>query len=368
MTSELFIITPEISPGRGGLADHTAALLRQWHLTRPVTLVTAEPQRLAGSPWNVRQLGSDYRGILDQLPIANGTLFVQYSAYGFDRLGYPRDLLRALVDWRKCGAGRLVVMFHEIWTIWPITNKNFAVQFLHRRGLKRLLNVCDAVFTTTASQAEHLNNLCPAASVQVLPVGSNIARVDAGQIPRERGCAALFGLLPTRVRALEVMQRSLAMLAEAGRLSKIVTVGQGTDMAAQAEERGLLQNLNLSGGFLQHGPQSEQSCSEILSSASFGIFGQNELSCTKSGSFMACAAHELRIIARFADSAKPPPACWLVSPDELLGDIGDDELDRRAQCLCIWQKENSSWVVIARQIGQALRIGTLIEAEQAITR
>jgi len=358
VTSELVIITPEISPERGGVADHTAALLREWHLARPVTVFTPESCSAVESLMNVKPLGSGYRDILDQLPTVNGTVFVQYSAYGFDRLGYPRDLIRALVDWRRRGSGRLVVMFHEIWAIWRITNKNFAVQYFHRRALRRLLNVCDAVFTTTASQADHLNQVCPAASVQVLPVGSNIRRIEGAKISRQRGCAALFGLLPTRVRALKEMQRSLAALAERGSIAKIVTLGQGTDARAEADERDLLQHLNLQEGFVQHGAQSEKSCSEILSSATFGIFGQNELSCTKSGSFMAYAAHELRVIAEFAGSSKPPPVCWLVSPAELLGGIDHDELHRRAQCLCIWQKENFSWTVIARQIGHALRIET----------
>jgi hypothetical protein len=282
-------------------------------------------------PWKVQQLGPNFRGILDQLPAISGTVFVQYSAYGFNRLGYPRDLLRALIHWRRRGGGRLVAMFHEIWTIWP--------------------------FTSTASQAEHLNQLCSTASVQVLPVGSNIARFEAGPIARQPGCAALFGLLPTRVRALKAMKKSLAKLAEAGRISKILTLGQGTDSDANSVERDLLQKLNLPDGFVQHGAQSEKSCSEILSSAGFGIFGQNELSCTKSGSFMAYAAHELKVIAEFADSAKPPPVAWLVSPAELLEGIPETELNRRAKCLCMWQKENSSWDVIARKIGHALGMG-----------
>jgi hypothetical protein len=354
VTSEFVIITPEISRGSGGLADHTAALLRRWQPAGPVTVIAAESAASGESSWNVKQLGSDYRGILDQLPAVDGTIFVQYSAYGFNRLGYPRDLLRALTDWRTRTTGRLVVMFHEIWTMWPITNQNFVVQYLHRRALKRLLGICDAAFTSTASQAAHLNKLCPAASVQVLPVGSNIARVEARGVLRQPGCAVLFGLLPTRVRALTTLKMSLSRLAGAGRISKIVTLGQGTDPDANLVERNLLEELNLTDGFVQHGAQAEKACSEILSSAAFGIFGQNELSCTKSGTFMAYAAHELKVIAEFADSAKPPPVAWLVSPAELLDDVPDTELDRRAECLCIWQKENSSWDVIARKIGQAL--------------
>ena len=72
-------------------------------------------------------------------PPGGGKILLQYSAYGFDRLGYPRDLIRALLEWKEHAGGRLVVMFHEIWTFWPLLNKNFFLQWLHRRAIRRLL-------------------------------------------------------------------------------------------------------------------------------------------------------------------------------------------------------------------------------------
>lgn len=282
-------------------------------------------------------------------------MFVQYSAYGFNRFGYPRDLIRALMQWKGRPGRQLVVMFHEIWTFWPLTNKNFIVQQLHRRALRQLIRVCDSVFTTTASQAEHLRSLNNA-SVHVVPAGSNVPRQTAAAATRTQKWAALFGLQNSRLHALDNMRKSLAALSEANLVTRIICLGSGTDPKLVHREREILSRLNLSEGFAQHGTLDAEDVSEVLSSVAFGLFGQHELSCTKSGSFMAYAAHGLSVLADFANPSKPPPVCWLVAPDELLSGLDSRELQRRAECLRMWQEENCSWKVIANKIGSVLGI------------
>src|SRR4051812_253715 len=122
MASDLVIITPELSAGSGGVADHTRALLRYWS-HGPVNLVLTANSVTANDsvPAEVIQLAKTASSILEQLPANNGKVFVQYSAYGFNRLGYPRELINALITWKKRTGGRLVAMFHEIWTFWPFT-------------------------------------------------------------------------------------------------------------------------------------------------------------------------------------------------------------------------------------------------------
>ena len=358
MTAELVIITPEIIPGSGGVADHTVALLRQWQWIE-ITVLAASPGRFStDSAANVKPLAKTQADIISQLPSDGGKLFVQYSAYGYDRFGYPRELIRALIEWKRRTAGHLVVMFHEIWSFWSFTNKNFLIQQLHRRALKRLLRVCDIVFTSTASQSEHLRRLCQHVSVQVLPVGSNIRPNQLGKVAREPGCAVLFGLQLSRFRALENMRDSLAVLANSGRITRIIALGQSSNAEASARERELLSDLKLSNGFDQQNAASEEAVSRTLATAEFGLFGQNALSCTKSGSFMAYAAHQLNVLADFANPSAPPPVCWLVAPAELLNAVDKSELDRRAECLRMWQEQNCSWDVIGTKLGRALAIET----------
>jgi len=249
-------------------------------------------------------------------------------------------------------------------TFWPVTNQNFFVQFLHRRAIKSLLKSADKVFTSTESQAEHLRALSSPNPIRVLPVGSNIRRnedvdlvrhgTDSLWRARVPGCAVIFGLQRARLRGLRKMRSSLSSLAAAGYITKIISIGAGSDSNLDNEERSLLKALQLKEGFEQLGPRPEREISELLFAASFGIFAHDELSLTKSGTFMAYAAHELNVLADFADKSKPAPICWLVAPRELQQEDLNSEWKSRAESLRAWQKENSSWELIARTFADAL--------------
>ena len=173
---DLVVITPEIKTGAGGVGDYTLRLLQSLALRNDITALVPPSGMPLAPPAGVRleALSSSRSQIVEQLPKAGGKVLLQYSAYGFNRFGYPRPLLHALVDWKRKHAGRLVAVFHEIWTFWPITNKNFFVQRFHRNAIKHLVAAADTVFTSTRSQQNHLQKLTNTNSIGVLPVGSNI--------------------------------------------------------------------------------------------------------------------------------------------------------------------------------------------------
>lgn len=358
VSDEIVTITPELTAGRGGVGDYITRLLE--HL-RPMgdlrLLVPSMGLSGARTQYRVDELAATSGAILKQLPAVGGQVLVQYSAYGFDRFGYPRVLIRALIDWKKRTSGRLVMMFHEIWTFWPMTNKNFLVQLFHRRAIKQLLGHADVVFTSTASQAEHLRRLFPDVVVHVLPVGPNIRPgEDAANLLRKPHSAVLFGLQPTRVRALRRMESSLGALAKGKQITKIISLGADSDSELDREEHRLLSGLPLADGFEQRGLQPEAAISDALSASSFGIFGQDELSHGKSSAFMAYAAHGLNVVADFANTSKPEPICWLVAPHELLEGISAAELAERAERLRNWQRRSSSWDLIATRFAEALGV------------
>ena len=359
MSDEVVVITPELAPGTGGLADYTLRLLENWPHPADIKILVSPGNSIdpAACPYRTAILASDPSAILAQLPAIGGRVLIQYSAYGFDHFGYPRDFIWTLIDWKKKSGGRLVVMFHEIWTFWPVTNKNFFIQLLHRRAIKRLLQSADEVFTSTSSQGEHLRALSPRTPVHVLPVGSNIRRNENAKAARIPRCAVLFGLQRARTRTLKRMQNDLNSLSDEGVITKIITVGGGDAPNCDAEERGLLAGFKLKQAFEQRGLLPEGEVSELLLTASIGIFAQNELSLGKSGTFMAYAAHELNVLADFADVTKSEPVCWLVSPRELLAQISPVELKTRAQRLLAWQQKNSSWKSIAKRFTEALASG-----------
>jgi hypothetical protein len=114
--------------------------------------------------------------------------------------------------------------------------------------------------------------------------------------------------------------------------------------------------LGLSEGFDQRGPLPENVISELLSTAEFAIWAQGALSVTKSGTFMACAAHALNIISCYAQAAKPEPLSLLISPNELMKGITKSELQSRAARFREWQERTSAWPQIASEIVRALEI------------
>ena len=82
MSDEVVVITPEIEPGSGGLADYTLRVVREWGDRAPVRFVLPRD--------------TDANALRAQLPARGGKVLVQYSAYGFDHFGYPRRLLHTL--------------------------------------------------------------------------------------------------------------------------------------------------------------------------------------------------------------------------------------------------------------------------------
>jgi hypothetical protein len=320
---------------------------------RLIVLKTGNRPVSSFEQYPVEESDSTLRDLRDRLPV-RGKVLVQYSGYGFDGHGYPRWLINALLEWKKGPHRSLAIMFHEIWTFWPVWNKNYLLQRLHRRDLRRLLSVTDAVFTSTSSQAEHLGALSPGCPIQVLPVGSNIRRVQVTEGQKEMGVAILFGLQHSRLRALRKMHSDLKSLGALGRIRKIVTAGAGRSRQGDEEEVALLTELELAEGFDQRGPLPEEKISELFATCEFAISSQDELSITKSGTFMAYAAHGLNIISCYSDTSKPGPLSLLISPGELMKGVPRTELESRAEKLRQWQEETADWSKIANQVKRVL--------------
>lgn len=356
MTDEVVIISPELEPGAGGLADYTLRVAEHWPSAAAMRFVVPETEnRRTSSALNVAFVARRRDALLAELPTSGGAVLLQYSAYGFDHFGYPRWLLGALADWKTKSGGSLVIMFHEIWTFWPVLNKNYFVQQLHRRDIRSLLTRADAVFTTTASQADHLRALAPGVVVDVLPVGSNVRVIDHTSVDRQHGVAVLFGLAGTRRRALETMRSDLEALASKNIIRRIVTVGAEQNADERRSEHALLSGIALGDGFEQHGPLADDAVSQLLLSASFGISAQDDLGITKSGTFMAYAAHGLNVISPFAGSEKPEPLCHATAPNELINGLSPGELSARATRLRDWQTRSASWPQIAARFARALQ-------------
>jgi hypothetical protein len=152
------------------------------------------------------------------------------------------------------------------------------------------------------------------------------------------------------------MLPELKSLGAARKIRRIVTAGSRWSQKGDDEELALLLQLELTEGFDQRGPLPEEKISELLLACEFALSAQDELSITKSGTFMAAAAHGLNIISCHADAAKPEPLSLLIAPAELLQGVTAKELQSRGERLRQWQERTSTWPHIANQVARVLDV------------
>ena len=348
------IITPEIEAGAGGLADYTLRLIEHWPVDTNFQILTRRlPQNKVTGPHVTGLLPSSEEEIFRALFAAKGPVLIQYSAFGYDSAGNPEDLINAVTRWKSFGnSSRLVVMFHEIWTFVPFWNRRFLAQKRHRRLIGRLALAADVVVTSTASQAAHLERVSGRSDVSVLPVGSNITPHPISKSARDETAAVIFGLAPSRIRALRSLRGTLRKLASAKTLTRITTIGQGDNSGESA----LLEDFKLSAGFQQLGACSEAVVAREFEQAAFAISDQDPLSYTKSGTLMAYAQHGLNVISPFASATSGEPFSIFFSPTDLQGGVSPEQREERARLLKNWQARTSSWPSIADFFLAALRL------------
>jgi len=73
---------------------------------------------------------------------------------------------------------------------------------------------------------------------------------------------------------------------------------------------------------------------------------------SKSGAFMACAAHGCPVVVRTREDAMP--LRFAVAADEVES-ISESELSARAATLRTWYRENADWPVIANRLATLWR-------------
>lgn len=348
------IITPEIEPESGGVADYTIRVVEEWGQQVRVLssrMVTSFPSLMTVEP--LPTTDSEISSLLER----SDRVLLQYSGYGFSQTGFPRALLTALRHWKEKQGRRLVLVLHEIWSAHPFWRPAHWRQRRHRRALGSLIRAADSVVTTTEDQARLLRQASGREDIEVLPVTSSIRRCPE-PAKREEGLAVIFGRLPSRIETLRVLQREIRTLAQAAILQRIVTLGSGAEETALARERELLNSCALTGGFLQLGRVPADEASRVLSTATYALFAQPILSLTKSCTFMAYAQHSLRVIVRPDVMQQSAPSSFLIAPSELLEGLPAAQQEQRAGDLRRWQERTSSWSRIAQRLQTGLEGGS----------
>jgi hypothetical protein len=338
-------------------------LLGQMRLDPPPRILVmngATETHAAHPDLDVEPMPGSCEGLLQRLrELKAKRVFVQYVAQGFQSRGCPLWFLAALRKWRVgTPAGRLVIMFQELWFEPAWWKPDWLLQKFHRFALRKLVGVVDQTFVSTETFGKWLVGATPPDRVRVLmnpatiPLAGSVAAAR-----REQGCFVLFGRQGSRIFALQDMAPWLVRLHDAGLLKRLQLVGSRETDVMNAKEDALTRSLLPTGVVEMIGPQPDERISEFFLSAEAGIFTKTARDYTKSTIFMGYMSHGLSVVSHKRVEDTRAPLCWLTSAADLLdGTVAAPQLIERGQKLARWYEENASWQQVANAYRQALGV------------
>ncbi|HEY0368642.1 MAG TPA: hypothetical protein VGC85_03505 [Chthoniobacterales bacterium] len=335
----LVFITTRLPPAICGIGSYSWLLREHWpNESRPVHFLTVDP---GTSPRGDRVTAFANRGddLADALQaIGSADVLLHYAGRAYQRFGVPLSLARSLEHWkREHRDARLTIFVHELPATFSITSRHYWLGVMSKQVIRRLARSADVLITNTEHHRETLKKISGRDDVHVFPIASNIEPPNESDPPRGCGEFVVFGLPFGREQTVGLFGPSIDRWHAAGRLTKLHVIGP-----APATPRN-------SSFVLEHGALTPPEVSKILQRAEFGLTNANETTWSKSGSFMALAAHGcLPVIAGARVTA---PLVHAVAANELEA-ISDAEVETRRRELRRWYRENADWQVIAPRIAR----------------
>jgi hypothetical protein len=279
--------------------------------------------------------GTTLLQILNRLGSAD--LLLHYAGRAYQRFGCPIWMPRALQRWkRQFPEARLTVFFHEVPGDLPITSRHFLFGKINRRIVRQLAETADALVTNTANHAAIVRELSGRNDVHCLPVGSNIELVASLAQPRAATEFVVFGLPFGRSQTLQLFGAEILRWHQAGLLTKLHLIGPED----QGIPNAITRSLTESGLLIPHGRLSDPDVSELLGRVRFALTNVTPETWSKSGAFMACAAHGCAVVIRETES-NPPLSHAIAARD--LETTPAAEIQQKAESLRQWYETHAIW-------------------------
>lgn len=280
---------------------------------------------------------------LDRSGRAN--VLLHYAGRAYQRYGCPIWLPRVLRKWKaKFPGSRFTVFFHEVPGKLPAMSRHFVLGKLNRRIIRQLAGLADVVITNTDDHARNIRTMSGRNPVHCLPVGSNIELIGDPAQPRIGSDFVVFGLPFSRLQILKSFATQITRWREEGLLSNLHLIGPEDDkMTAETAPF-----LKMFAPFIvHHGALPDDEVSQLLLRVKFALTNATRATWSKSGVFMACAAHGCAVVMK--DKESEPPLCYTVAEDEV-GNISSGEIENRSSLLKEWSEENVSWPLMAKRL------------------
>jgi hypothetical protein len=279
-------------------------------------------------------------------------VLLHYAGRGYQRFGCPTWLPGVLGRWKARFPGaRLTVYFHEVPGDVRRLSHHFVLAEIGRTIVRRLTEVADVIATNTDAHAAALRSLSGGRKIHCLPVGSNIEPTGGPSRARADTEFVVFGLPFGRMQTLQVFGAEIAAWHQRGLMTRLHLVGPEAAAPVPPDSNPILRS---SSAVVRHGVLPESGVSQLLGSARFALTNVNALTWSKSGTFMACAAHGCAAVVERRDAAGP--LRHAIARDEV-GRLSIDEVESRAAALKRWYEENAAWAVTARRLASLGRTG-----------
>jgi glycosyltransferase involved in cell wall biosynthesis len=306
------LITPRFPPQCCGVGDFTAQLARSLQAQGENVLVLTEPgagPRPAGIP--VRELPlrgwRNLPGVLRAIRADEAThVQLEYSSYGWGRWGFSWAVNALAIALRLRGC-RLTLGLHELYL--PLTARPFAMVcgLIQRVHFGLLFLAATAIETNTPQRVRRVQRWLPwhANSVRFRPTPSNIpvstlTPAEIESLRRERGAApaslviATFGRFHPAKNYEAVIDATLQLGAQLPVQVWLLGDPQSSAHYVAALRR---RAAPLGDAAFWPGLACAEQVSGWLQAADIFVLPQSDGHLTRSGAFMAAAAHGLPVVA-----------------------------------------------------------------------
>lgn len=355
----LVFVAPRLSPHPCGLGQYAWELHRHWPAgdegRRFVVFGDAKLSRDHLQMPAIEQFSASASSLCNLLEQQNtDDVLLHYAGRAYHRFGFPRWMPRAFQDWQRRGeARRLHIIFHELPADLPLLSKQGILQRLSFPVARALAEQANTVMTNSEHHATVLKRWRLHSAVQWFPVPSNIPAPADLQRRSRRGEFAIFGLPYTRLQTMRLFADWLSRWHSSGRLGRLHSIGP-RDRKFTPQADALAASALPADAIKDHGELEPEDVSKILLEAEFCLSSTNELTWSKSGTFMACAAHGCPVVIPDLANAEP---LLLTTAAADLATISSDLPAQKGAQLRAWYQENAGWDQTAKRVADLIRHG-----------
>ena len=356
-TIPLVIVTPQLAPRSCGLGAYAWELDRHWpdqnSVNRFLVLRDAALSREHLGVSKIDAFPASAQGLADTLEGAQtDDVLLHYAGRAYHRFGFPRWMPKAFARWRGGSSRRrLHVIFHELPADLPLLSKQGILQRLSFPVARDLAEQASTVITNSEHHASVLRRWRLRSAVHWFPVPSNIPPPEIAPVEQKRpGRFVIFGLPYTRLLACRLFREFFAEWRREGRMTQLHLIGPRDQKFSPEATQILAQTLSTA-DVVDRGELSAAEVSRELLSAEFCLSSSDEKTWSKSGTFMAYAAHGCAVITPVAAAIEP--LCYATGARDLIA-APRALLREKSEQLRRWYFAHADWSHAAHRIAELI--------------